>query len=45
MKNAKLQNLPPEQKPAFEALLAQAIHDRDDIQNELDQLYRILGQQ
>ncbi|HNS37603.1 MAG TPA: response regulator [Anaerolineaceae bacterium] len=40
-----LQNLPPEQKPAFEALLAQAIHDRDDIQNELDQLYRILGQQ
>jgi CheY-like chemotaxis protein len=39
-----LQSLSEEQKPAFEALLANAICDRDEIQSELNQLYHILDQ-
>jgi len=39
-----LQNLPDEQKPAFQALLAQAVSDRDEIQVELNQLFRILDE-
>jgi CheY-like chemotaxis protein len=39
-----LQSLPEEQKPAFDALLVQAIYDRDEIQKELDQLYRLILQ-
>jgi CheY-like chemotaxis protein len=39
-----LQTLPEEQKPAFESLLKQAISDRDEIQAELDQLYKILNE-
>jgi CheY-like chemotaxis protein len=34
--------LPEEQKSAFESLLRQARADRDDIQHELDQIYKIL---
>lgn len=37
-----LLSLPEAQKPAFEALLRQSTADRDEIQNELDQLYQIL---
>jgi len=37
-----LQNLPPEQKSSFEALLSQAVRDRDDIQRELSQLYAVM---
>jgi CheY-like chemotaxis protein len=39
-----LQTLPDEQRPAFESLLKQAVSDRDEIQTELDQLYKILGE-
>ncbi len=39
-----LETLPEAQKPAFEALLTQAVQDRDQIQEELDQLYRILDE-
>ncbi len=39
-----LQTLPADQKPAFEALLAQVVSDRDEIQDELNQLYKILEQ-
>lgn len=39
-----LASLPEEQKPAFDALLLQAIHDRDDIQSELEQLTRIINE-
>jgi CheY-like chemotaxis protein len=39
-----LQTLPVDQKPAFEALLEQSVRDRKEIQNELEQLYRILEQ-
>jgi CheY-like chemotaxis protein len=39
-----LTTLPEEQKPAFEALLAEASSHRDQIQGELEQLYRILEQ-
>jgi CheY-like chemotaxis protein len=39
-----LQTLPDDQKPAFEALLQQVIHDRNEIQNELDELYALLNQ-
>lgn len=35
-------SLPPEQRPAFEAMLQQAKNDRDNIQSELDQVYRVL---
>jgi CheY-like chemotaxis protein len=38
-----LQTLPAEQKPAFETLLDQACADRDQIQEELEQLNKILG--
>ncbi len=37
-----LQTLPPEQKPAFESLLREAIANRDEIQAELDQLLELL---
>lgn len=39
-----LQTLPPEQRPAFDAMLRQAQADRDEIQRELDELYRLLDQ-
>ena len=39
-----LQTLTPEQKPAFEALLAEARTHRDDIQDELDDLFKIMDQ-
>lgn len=39
-----LQTLPPDQRPAFDTLLVQSRKDRDDIQDELDELYRILDQ-
>lgn len=37
-----LQTLPPEQKPAFESLLREAVANRDEIQAELDQLLELL---
>ncbi len=37
-----LQSLPDDQRPAFEALLAEAVSDRDEIQFELNQLDAIL---
>lgn len=39
-----LQSLPEEQKLAFQALLQHTIEDRDGIQAELDELYRILNE-
>lgn len=39
-----LQTLPEHQRSAFEALLHQAEADRDEIQKELDELYRLLDQ-
>jgi len=39
-----LTTLPPEQRPSFEALLAEARGHRSEIQGELDQLYKILEQ-
>ena len=39
-----LQSLPEEQKPLFVSLLQQAINDRDEIQKELAQLYRLLAE-
>jgi CheY-like chemotaxis protein len=39
-----LGTLPEQQKTAFEALLHQAQSDRDEIQNELNQLYKILDE-
>jgi CheY-like chemotaxis protein len=39
-----LETLPDEQKPAFASLLSQAISDRDEIQTELEQLYKILAE-
>jgi CheY-like chemotaxis protein len=36
-----LQTLPPEQRPSFETLLAEERSHRDDIQEELNQLYKI----
>ncbi|HMN60881.1 MAG TPA: response regulator [Anaerolinea sp.] len=39
-----LGTLPAEQKTAFETLLRQAQSDRDEIQNELDGLYKILDE-
>jgi len=39
-----LEGLPAEQKPAFEALLAEARGQRAEIQKELDQLHRLLSQ-
>lgn len=40
-----LQTLPEEQRPAFELLRARTLEDRDQIQRELNQLYRILDEQ
>lgn len=37
-----LETLPVDQKASFEALLQQEVSDRDEIQIELDELYRIL---
>ncbi len=37
-----LETLPEEQKPAFQALLEEAILHREEIQHELDALYRLL---
>lgn len=37
-----LQTLPDEQKPAFESLMKQALEDRDEIEKELNQLYKLL---
>ena len=39
-----LDTLPDEQKPAFEAILKEARTHRLEIQEELDELYRILSQ-
>jgi septation ring formation regulator EzrA len=39
-----LESLPEEQKPAFQALLEEARGHREEIQQELDQLYRLLEQ-
>lgn len=39
-----LESLPAEQRPAFEALLAEARGHRIEIQAELDQLHRLLNQ-
>lgn len=39
-----LETLPAEQRPAFETLLEQAKHDRDEIQVELTELYRVLDE-
>jgi CheY-like chemotaxis protein len=39
-----LPTLPPEQRPAFDSMLQQAYADRDNIQTELKQIYRILDQ-
>lgn len=40
-----LKTLPPDQKEAFKALLAQSLRDRDEIKKELDQLYHLLSEQ
>jgi len=40
-----LKTLPDEQKPAFEALLIEARSHREEIQRELDDLYRIISKQ
>jgi len=37
-----LQTLPSEQKKSFESLLAESRRQRDEIQNELNDLYRQL---
>jgi DNA-binding response OmpR family regulator len=39
-----LETLPDEQRPAFRALLEEAYGHRDEIQHELDELYRLLEQ-
>jgi len=39
-----LQTLPADQRPAFETLLKQAQGDKDEIQAELDQIYRIIDE-
>lgn len=39
-----LESLPEEQRPAFSALLDEARDHRDQIQSELDELYRLLEQ-
>jgi CheY-like chemotaxis protein len=38
-----LQNLPPDQKPAFESLLMDARSQKEEIQKELDELYQIMS--
>ena len=37
-----LPTLPPDQKPAFEALLQQSVRDRDEIQKELLDIYQTI---
>ena len=37
-----LPTLPPDQKPAFEALLQQSVRDRDEIQSELYDIYNTI---
>jgi CheY-like chemotaxis protein len=37
-----LPTLPPDQKPAFDALLQQSIRDRDEIQTELYEIYETI---
>jgi DNA-binding response OmpR family regulator len=37
-----LPTLPPDQKPAFEALLQQSVRDRDEIQKELLDIYNTI---
>lgn len=37
-----LPTLPPDQKPAFEALLQQSVRERDDIQQELSNIYNTI---
>jgi len=39
-----LQTLPADQKPAFEALLAEARQHQEEIQKELEQLFKILDE-
>ena len=39
-----LGGLPEPQKPAFKGLLAEAMRQRDEIESELDQLYRLMDQ-
>lgn len=39
-----LQSLPNDQKPAFDALLIEARSHREEIQEELDQLYKLIDQ-
>jgi len=39
-----LTTLPANQRPAFESLLKQTQNDRDEIQTELNQIYRILDE-
>jgi CheY-like chemotaxis protein len=39
-----LQSLPVEQRPAFETLLSNAVSDRNEIQGELNELLKILGE-
>jgi CheY-like chemotaxis protein len=39
-----LATLPEEQRPAFDALLKQAVSDRDEINRELEQLYHIIDE-
>lgn len=39
-----LETLPDEQRPAFEALLKEVRSHRDEIQRELDELYRLIEQ-
>lgn len=38
-----LENLPEEQRPVYESLMSEARRHRDTIQEELDELYRILS--
>jgi CheY-like chemotaxis protein len=39
-----LPTLPTDQKPAFEALLKQSVRDRDEIQNELSDIYKTIDE-
>ncbi|HEX6270819.1 MAG TPA: response regulator [Anaerolineales bacterium] len=39
-----LTTLPADQKPAFEALLQQSVRDRDEIQTELDNIYKTIDE-
>ncbi len=39
-----LQTLSPDQKPAFESMLAQSVTDRNEIKKELDHLYQTLSE-